>query len=417
MSIFLPQAGYNISLLQSLESQLGVKFKAAKWYLDWSTNFTPEVANAFHNHGAIPELTWEPSVGGTGFPYTDVTAGNYDTYINSFATSVRDLGYPIRIVLAPEMNTDWTPWGIGLHGNTDETHKAFWRYVVDKFRATGATNAQWVWSPNIHPYGEVYTYAQMYPGDAYVDFVGLEGYNWGTSQSWSVWQSFRQVFESSYNSLVALTNKKILLTEIASTESGGDKAAWIEQMGNDLRTGFPRIQGFTWFNINKETDWRITSSEAARAAFAAMVNGTSSSSSSSSSGSSAANQSTQKKPVQAPPARPAPVVAVVEPSVAPVAPEPLTLPVPVEPKITDTLYAASSNGVYMSTLSLAHFAIWFCALSIVLAALIMTRRKIRRHIRLARVVRSRKKHIDSIHNLHHRVRHARERLSALNSAT
>ncbi|MBI4948509.1 hypothetical protein HY844_03100 [Candidatus Berkelbacteria bacterium] len=217
VNIFYPHAGYDIALIKNFESDLGVKFNGAKWYLNWETDFTQDVAKNFSSSGYLPELTWEPMIGGKGVKYTDVTSGVYDSYLENFALDVKAFGKPIRIVLAPEMNTDWTPWGYQLAGNTDITHKAFWKYIVNKFRSAGATNAKWVWAPNVIPYGAKYSYAQMYPGDSYVDFTGLEGYNWGTSRSWSVWQSFDEVFYSSYKSLTAVTSKKILITEIGST--------------------------------------------------------------------------------------------------------------------------------------------------------------------------------------------------------
>ena len=171
------------------------------------------------------------------------------------------------------MNSDWEPWGVAVNGNTTEGEKSFWQYVVTRFRSAGASNVSWIWSPNTRFYDDPCSYSQIYPGDNFVDFVGLDGYNWGTTQSWSTWQSFSDVFGQSYNELTRLTGKKILIMEVSSAESGGSKAQWITDMFSDLRTKFPQIQGFTWFSINKETDWRIDSSQNAKIAFANGSNG------------------------------------------------------------------------------------------------------------------------------------------------
>jgi hypothetical protein len=168
------------------------------------------------------------------------------------------------------MNTDWTPWGIGKQGNNASNHKLFWRHVVQQFRDAGANNVRWIWSPNVRPWNAATlygNYANIFPGASYVDYMGLDGYNWGKSQSWSTWQSFKEIFASSYNELVGVSSKDILIMEMASTEIGGSKAAWITDMFEQLGSGFGRIKGFTWFHINKETDWRITSSNTARQAF------------------------------------------------------------------------------------------------------------------------------------------------------
>lgn len=269
----MPEAVNNPSALGSFGNQLGVTFSSAKWYLDWSDDFTPGIARGFKNQGAIPELTWQPQSEGAGISNPDVLAGNYDNYINQFANSVKNFGFPIRITLAPEMNGDWSPWAPGKNGNDAESFKSFWRYTVQKFRNSGANNVSWIWSPNIHSWGEKYSYSELFPGDDFVDFTGLEGYNWGTTQSWSQWQSFSEVFSSSYYDLTGLSSKEILITEMASTEIGGSKPQWIIDMFKNLRGKFSRIRGFTWFNINKETDWRINSSSASMEAFRNAAHG------------------------------------------------------------------------------------------------------------------------------------------------
>jgi len=275
VSIFLPGSAYNIAALDQFEKNLEVKFYSAKWYQDWSGNFSADVANRFHNHGAVPELTWEPSINGEGISYAEVSGGKYDTYLDRFAGNVKTLDYPIRISLAPEMNGDWTPWAFDKNGNDNENFKSFWRHIVERFRANGANNIEWIWAPNIHYYNEKYSYSDIFPGNDYVTFLGLDGYNWGASQSWSGWQSFAEVFGHSYSSLTALSSKKILIMEIGCTETGGNKAEWISGMFNDIRTRFPQIQGITWFNENKETDWRIESSQSSRQAFLNGANGAS----------------------------------------------------------------------------------------------------------------------------------------------
>lgn len=267
INIYLPESINNASALTTFGNSLNVKFSSAKWYLDWTDDFTPGIARGLNGQGTIPELVWQPEIGSDGVSYSDVTSGKYDNYLNNFATSVKNLGFPVRINLAPEMNSNWEPWGIGNDDNTADGFKSFWQYTVNKFRSDGANNVSWIWAPNIHYWGEPCSYASMYPGDNYVDFAGLEGYNWGTTQSWSSWQSFSDIFRFSYNDITSVSSRNVIITEFASAEKGGDKAQWILDMFHDARNNFSRLQGITWFNINKETDWRINSSDASIAAF------------------------------------------------------------------------------------------------------------------------------------------------------
>ncbi len=272
INIFSPEAVTNLANINNLEKDLGVNFHSYKWYLDWDNSLERVIPDHFHSFGKLPELAWQPQVNGQCVSFNDVLNKKYDPYITSFAQGVKKLGYTIRINLAPEMNASWESWGVGNCGNEADNTKAFWQYVVTKFRSLEVTNVQWVWTPNIHFWGEKYSYSDLFPGDDYVDFLGLDGYNWGTSQSWSKWQSFREIFESSYHDLTALSGKKILIMETASTEDGGNKADWIKEMFKELGN-FPQIQGITWFNINKETDWRINSSNSSKDAFSQSVQG------------------------------------------------------------------------------------------------------------------------------------------------
>lgn len=273
INIFLPQAVNNPASLTSFGNQLGVHFSSAKFYLDWSDGFNSNIARGFKNQGVIPEITWQPQDENGGISFDNVLAGNYDGYINQFASDVASFGSNIRISLAPEINGDWEPWGIGNAGNNPENFKAFYRYVVEKFRTQGANNVDWILAYNTHYWGEPSSYADLFPGDSYVDFTGLDGYNWGNTQSWSSWQSFSEIFRSSYNDLCSISGKKIIITEFASTEDGGSKPQWILDMFRDVRSSFPRISGITWFNINKETDWRINSSSESLEAFKNGVTG------------------------------------------------------------------------------------------------------------------------------------------------
>jgi endoglucanase len=58
---------------------------------------------------------------------------------------------------------------------------------------------------------------------------------------------------------------------MASTELTGDKARWITSALSTEIFTYPRIKGFIWFDEDKETDWRIDSSQAAQAAFSQAI--------------------------------------------------------------------------------------------------------------------------------------------------
>ena len=111
----------------------------------------------------------------------------------------------------------------------------------------------------------------LYPGSAYVDAVGLDGYNWGTSATWSSWISPQDLFGQGLAELRAIApGVPIIITETASSEAGGSKAAWNSSLISYLYAQ-PDVTGFVWFHLNKEVDWRINSSQSSADAFAAAL--------------------------------------------------------------------------------------------------------------------------------------------------
>jgi endoglucanase len=161
--------------------------------------------------------------------------------------------------------------------NTNATYIAAWKHIVDIFRAEGATNVKFVFNINCSNVGTGASFTNHYPGDSYVDYNSLDGYNWGTTQSWgSTWQTFDQIFSASYNAIKQY-NKPIMITEVASAEQGGNKAQWITEAFKTIDSSYDRLTAFMWFHEQKETAWVINSSTAALDAYVKAIGGGSSS--------------------------------------------------------------------------------------------------------------------------------------------
>lgn len=227
--------------------------------------------NAVRARGAVPLVTWEPWAWGGGvsqpaYSLDRISAGDFDAHIAQWGQALAAWGYPVQLRFAHEMNGDWYPWAESVNGNQPGDYAQAWRHVHDVVEAQGASNVSWVWSPNV-PYWGSTDLAGLYPGDGYVDIVALDGYNWGTSASWSGWISPQDLFAPGIAELRDLApGLPILIAETASSEAGGDKAAWNTQLISYLNAQ-PDVMGFVWFHIQKEADWRINSSAASATAF------------------------------------------------------------------------------------------------------------------------------------------------------
>jgi beta-mannanase len=240
-----------------------------------SPNFDRAFVDSIRSQGATPMITWEPWGDGSLGPaqprysLARLLRGDFDAYIRRWAVGAKAWGGPLLLRFAPEMNGDWNSWSPGVNGNSASEYVAVWRHVHALFDAAGAENVRWVWSPNASFPGST-PLRSLYPGDAYVDWVGIDGYNWGTTRSGTRWQTFDQVFVPTIRTIRGLTKKPLILAEIGSAEAGGNKARWISDFFGSLRRN-PDILAFVWFDFDKETDWRPDSSSTARAAFAAHI--------------------------------------------------------------------------------------------------------------------------------------------------
>lgn len=257
--------------LANYVTQVGVAPKIVMWFQSWAeplfySSQMPNVASV----GAIPMITWEPWDGNPNtvakYAPRNIVRGDFDSYIWASARMAAAYGKPMFIRFAHEMNGWWYPWSIGMNNNTPADYIAMWRHVVSIFRQAGANNVLWVWSPNI--IGKYGSFDRFYPGDSWVDWVGLDGYNYPKAP----WQSLGQLFGASYSDLSALTNKPMMIAEVSCSEVGGNKAAWIRSgLLQDVPDLLPRVRAVVWFDRDKvaegEYNWSIDSSPSSLAAF------------------------------------------------------------------------------------------------------------------------------------------------------
>jgi beta-mannanase len=124
------------------------------------------------------------------------------------------------------MNGNWYPWAASVNGNTPASLIAAWRHVHDLFSAAGARNVEWVWCPNA---GGPTPIADVYPGDAYVDIVGMDGYNWGNGTTG--YQAPASVFSSLLSQVQLVAHAKpVLINETGTSAAAGNEETWMEQL-------------------------------------------------------------------------------------------------------------------------------------------------------------------------------------------
>ncbi len=159
------------------------------------------------------------------------------------------------------MNGNWYPWGQGVNGNSPADYAAAYRHVHDVVTAAGATNVVWMWSPNLVDFDPAQDLAPLYPGDGYVDWVGLSGYFDEPTDTYA------KLFPPTLAQLDRVAPTKPIFVAETSVLPGATRPAMIRDLITGLLTT-PRLAGFTWFDHVTRFDWRIENDPAAAAALA-----------------------------------------------------------------------------------------------------------------------------------------------------
>ncbi|HWG86002.1 MAG TPA: glycosyl hydrolase [Deinococcales bacterium] len=276
LGLFQPGVPWDLTQLSQFETASGRKAAIVHWFQDWANDpaLHLDLIRKVADHGSIPMITWEPwnwsqGVNQPRYSLARIIAGDFDSHARSWATGLAAYGGPVLLRWAHEMNGDWTPWGNGVNGNLPGQYVQAWRHLRAIFRAAGASNVRWVWSPNV-AYDAGTAFESFFPGDADTEWVALDGYNWGFTDAvhGGTWQSFGEIFADSYRRITSISTRPAMIAETGSADGPGDKAAWIrDALGSNLPILYPRVRAVVWFNEHKERNWTIGSSAASLEAF------------------------------------------------------------------------------------------------------------------------------------------------------
>jgi hypothetical protein len=274
----------SFAAVQRFEALLKHQMEYALWFQAWGNDdraFPSYWVGLAAQKGLVPVITWEPwrrnfivpTALQPAYSLSSIASGAHDVYIRSWAQGAKAAGTPMIIRFAHEQSTQpgsrqWYPWQ-----GDPEGYKAAFRHIVTIFRQEGATNVQFLWSAMWLDQWA----SQYYPGDDVVDLVGTTVLNHGTgaTASWAQWRTFDDLFSGQYQA-ARQWNKPIIITELATAEQGGDKAAWLRDCFTSLQTKYPLVRGVLLFEVQSDREypainWSVASSPASMAAFEAAI--------------------------------------------------------------------------------------------------------------------------------------------------
>ncbi len=244
--------------IPAMEEKIGVPFDIVLMYSQIDMELDLVNMQKAIDQGKLIEFTLQISAANNmdmyGYtPMFDVANGKLDDEIRTIAQGIKSLEAPILFRLNNEANSDWTSYSGIVTMSDPEIYIEVWRRIYDIFVEEGVTNTLWIWNPNDrnYPPTDWNNFMCYYPGDEYVQMIGVTGYNTGDyyrSYIGETWRDFEHIYdevEKAYSPF--FSDFPWIITEFASSSHGGDKAQWISDMFTYLPK-YENIKAAVWFS-------------------------------------------------------------------------------------------------------------------------------------------------------------------------
>ena len=255
---YLALGGNSLSQSLSLrQRQLGRDHRIVHRFYPWD-GYVP-TSEPDVDRDSVLMVSWH------GAQWGSINDGSSDRNIASVARKLKGMKRPILMRWGWEMNGDWFEWDGSHNGEDPANYVKAWRRLHRIFDENGADNVAWVWSPNwnSHPGDSWNKFQKYYPGDAYVDWVGVSGYNFYDESPSTLFRAVVNAYGS---------RKPIILSETAAVQN---KAKWIRQLSSWVKAT-PAVGAVVWFDTDIQEgvphNFRPDTDSEALAAYKAMVN-------------------------------------------------------------------------------------------------------------------------------------------------
>ena len=263
--------------LDDFETLAGKKIAAAAFSNNWKggIKFPHEDVQIITSYGAIPIIRMMPrsrfkaNKRDPKYRLKRIIKGKYDLKLVRWAQAAKSKNTPLIVDFAVEMNGNWFPWSGRLNGkgrkkrygdktlaDGPEKYRDAYRHIIDLFREQGVENITWVFHVDAHnfPRRKWNKMKSYYPGDAYIDWIGVSVY--GAQTHDEDWQTFSELFEEFYDEFSSISdNKPLAVMEfgVIDEKSIGSKSKWIsDALQLVQQTKYNRIKAISYWHENWE---------------------------------------------------------------------------------------------------------------------------------------------------------------------
>lgn len=243
--------------IPSLEEKLNYSFPVVLAYRHSCHDFPMEFMQENWENGKIVELTYQITDNNNTDMFAhssllDIYRGIDNESIRNFAKLAKEFGHPFLFRPCNEMNSDWTSYGGVVNMADPDIFVEVWKGIYKIFQEEGVDNCIWVFNPNDRnaPPNEWNSALAYYPGNEYVQMIGVTGYNNGTyyKRNGETWREFEAIYDNIQKEYGKIFGKfPWMITEFASSSVGGNKAKWIESMFDTIGK-YPNIKIAVWFS-------------------------------------------------------------------------------------------------------------------------------------------------------------------------
>lgn len=238
---------------QSFSAATRTRLNVIEFYSGFPRPFPRYEAKQVLTRDALPLIQLNPR----GISLASIAAGHYDTYLRTYAGAVRAFHCQVVLSFGHEMNGSWYSWG--RPRTSPATFIAAWRHIYRVFQAEHVHNVIWSWDPDHvwqSSHGGSWA-SEWWPGAAYVDWVGIDGYQ-------RPGQTFSSIFAKQLANIRSITRKPVFIAE-TGVEPGVDQPGQISGLFAAVRQY--HLTGLIWFDIDRKENWKLQGDQPGLAAF------------------------------------------------------------------------------------------------------------------------------------------------------
>ena len=263
IGVFAPQYDNGITSLKNVRDvsdQIGEKFDIISLYIPWHKNiessFPQLLLDSIYLQKSIPMITWEPWLNSFADEFDDnkhvyelIEKGYFDSYILEFAEKLKNLQRPVFLRFAHEFDNPFYPWFI--NGDlASEKFKTAWIHTYEIFKNNDAVNVIWIWNP-----WKSENVASFYPGEEYVDWIGVNILNYGSLNEDGEWYYFKRLYEPFHDEFKNLPSTPIIISEFGTLKNEQKQDEWLKNAFVSIENDFDEIKSVIYFNSKVDNNW------------------------------------------------------------------------------------------------------------------------------------------------------------------